>query len=123
MSRPAIHIRETHESYVCASCGRTVDPAESGTRNRNHCPYCLHSRHVDLRPGDRRSGCHGDMEPIGIWVRPGGEWNILHRCTRCGFIRSNRVAGDDNEALLLVIAARPLGRIPFPVESLIRTQG
>lgn len=32
-------------------------------------------------------------------------------------------AGDDNEALLLVIAACPLGRLPFPVESVIRTGG
>ena len=122
MSRIAIHISETRESYVCTSCGRTVEPAESGTHNRNHCPYCLHSKHVDLRPGDRRSGCHGVMEPIGIWVQPDDEWSVLHRCRRCGFIRPNRIAGDDNEVMLVAIAARPLGRLPFPVESLARVR-
>jgi hypothetical protein len=123
MSRVTTPIRETHDHFICEYCGRTVVPADSGTRNRNHCPYCLHSKHVDLRPGDRRSGCHGDMEPIGVWVHSDGEWSILHRCRRCGFIRPNRIAGDDNEAVLLALAARPLGRLPFPVESLARIQG
>jgi hypothetical protein len=60
------------------------------------------------------------MEPIGIWVQTNGEWSILHRCERCGFIRSNRIAGDDNEAMLLGIAARPLSKLPFPLEGLLR---
>ena len=118
MSRPTITHHETHTTYVCDACGRPVAPSDSGTRNRNHCPYCLSSKHVDLRPGDRRSGCRGIMEPIGIWVQPDGEWRILHRCTRCGVIRSNRIAGDDSEAQLLRLAARPLAQLPFPVESL-----
>lgn len=63
------------------------------------------------------------MEPIGVWVQPDGEWRILHRCTRCGLIRPNRIAGDDNETLLLTIAARPLSRLPFPLESIIDRGG
>ncbi|MFP4511296.1 MAG: RNHCP domain-containing protein [Spirochaetaceae bacterium] len=120
MSRDVVRIRHASESFVCVHCGRTIAPAESGTSNRNHCPYCLRSRHVDLKSGDRRSGCRAVMEPIGIWVQANGEWSILHRCERCGFIRSNRIAGDDNEAMLLGIAARPLSRLPFPLESLMR---
>jgi hypothetical protein len=57
------------------------------------------------------------MEPIGVWVQSDGEWRILHRCTRCGFIRANRIAADDNEIALLAIAARPLSRLPFPLET------
>lgn len=120
MSRDVVRIRHSDESFVCLHCGRTIAPAESGTSNRNHCPHCLRSRHVDLKSGDRRSGCRAVMEPIGIWVQTNGEWSILHRCERCGFIRSNRIAGDDNEAMLLGIAARPLSKLPFPLEGLLR---
>lgn len=54
------------------------------------------------------------MDPIGVWVKESGEWSILHRCRKCGFIRANRVAADDNEMLLFAIAALPLSRLPFP---------
>jgi hypothetical protein len=79
-----------------------------------HCPFCLRSRHVDIRPGDRRCGCRGVMDPIGIWVKDKQEWSLLHRCRRCGFIRANRIAGDDNEVLLLTLAALPMSQLPFP---------
>ena len=68
-----------------------------GTRHRNHCPSCLWSRHVDDDvPGDRASDCGGSMEPIGVTVRDDGEWALVHRCTACATLRSNRIAGDDN---------------------------
>lgn len=54
------------------------------------------------------------MEPISIWVR-GEEWVLLHRCLGCGVIHANRIAPDDNEGLLLALAARPLGRPAFPL--------
>jgi len=47
--------------------------------------------------GDRQSACGGVMEPIAISVRKDKEWIIIHRCTECGTLRENRVAGDDNE--------------------------
>ena len=114
MSRQQTHARRTTESFVCGNCGRTVTPPDGGTANRNHCPHCLHSLHVDLRPGDRRCGCRGLMNPIAIWVQTDGEWSLLHRCERCGFIRANRIAGDDSETALLAVAERPLSRLPFP---------
>ncbi len=58
------------------------------------------------------------MEPIAVWVRRGGEWAVLHRCTRCGQIRPNRIAGDDNELVLLSLAVRPLSSPPFPLDGL-----
>ena len=122
MSRDRVVIQQTVESFVCAKCARTVMPAEYGTANRNHCPHCLHSLHVDLKSGDRRSGCRGLMVPIGIWVHGKGEWSILHRCERCGFIRSNRIAGDDSEAALLGIAAKPLSSLPFPLDAFLRSR-
>jgi len=100
--------------FPCAHCERIVAPAVSGTEHRNHCPWCLWSLHLDLRPGDRRSGCRGRMEPIGIWIRGDGEWSLIHRCTRCGMIKANRIAGDDDELRLFSLAARPLTDMPFP---------
>jgi ribosome biogenesis GTPase len=58
------------------------------------------------------------MEAIAVWVRRGGEWALVHRCRDCGKLASNRIAADDNEALLLSLAVRPLSRLPFPLEEL-----
>jgi len=104
------------EVFICRHCGRTVIPLQSGGNQRNHCPDCLWSLHVDLRTGDRMSGCRGLMEPIAVWVKPSQEWAVLHRCQSCGFIRANRIAGDDDELVLLKMAARPLTMLPFPAE-------
>jgi len=76
---------------------------------------------VDMRTGDRRSGCRGDMEPIALWVRPDGEWAIVHRCTRCRLVRTNRIAGDDSELALLSLAMRPLARPAFPLDRLAQS--
>jgi hypothetical protein len=105
-------------AFPCAHCRRIVTQEAPGTRHRNHCPHCLCSLHVDLRLGDRRSGCRGVMESIGIEMRGDGEWALIHRCSRCGLIRTNRIAGDDNELVLMALAVRPLARPPFPLSNL-----
>lgn len=105
-------------AFLCTHCDRAIPGTAPGTVHRNHCPHCLWSLHVDLTAGDRRSACRGPMEPIAIGIRPDGEWSILHRCQRCGLIRTNRIAGDDNEVLLVSMALRPLARPPFPLERL-----
>ena len=91
-------------------------PDGASSEHRNHCPYCLHSLHVDIEPGDRESDCGGVMEPISVWVRNKGEWAIIHRCKRCGDLSSNRVAADDNPVKLMGIAMKPIANPPFPVE-------
>lgn len=102
MSRPSTTWLKTHplaphgQPFICAHCGVTVPEHAFGTHQRNHCPHCLRSLHVDIAVGDRRSLCQGIMDPISLWVRHGEELALLHRCRRCGFIRSNRVAGDDD---------------------------
>ena len=103
-------------AFLCTHCGATIPGTAPGTAHRNHCPHCLWSLHVDLKTGDRRSACRGPMEPVAIGIQPNGEWSILHRCQRCGMIRMNRIAGDDNEVLLVSMALRPLARPPFPLE-------
>lgn len=57
------------------------------------------------------------MEPVGIEVRRDGEWAIIHRCTGCGLLRTNRIAGDDSERTLLALALRPLARPAFPLDA------
>ncbi len=104
------------EEFVCRHCGKTVKPEGAGTDHRNHCPNCLYSLHLDNEPGDRASDCGGKMEPIAVWVRKGGEWALIHRCTRCGALSSNRIAADDNPMMLMSIAMRPISQPPFPLE-------
>ena len=108
------------DAFRCQHCRSDVPAEAAGTRHRNHCPLCLWSVHLDERPGDRASGCRGGMEPIAIWVRPCGEWALVHRCGSCHAVRVNRIAGDDNEYALLRLAARPMAQPPFPVERLRR---
>ena len=80
--------------HVFSSCllWQKKVPEGAGSNHRNHCPNCLTSLHVDIEPGDRESDCGGIMEAIGVWVRKGGEWAIIHRCRRCGTLSSNRCA-------------------------------
>ena len=57
---------EIDEEFVCENCGKKVPPL--GYSCRNHCPHCLHSKHVDINPGDRAENCHGVLEPIGLEI-------------------------------------------------------
>lgn len=114
-TRPGKQQALEESGFRCAKCGNQFSAAVGGTRHRNHCPYCLWSRHLDETPGDRAAGCGGTMEPIAVWVRTGGEWAVIHHCQQCGHLSSNRIAADDNELLLLSLAAKPLAAPPFPL--------
>jgi hypothetical protein len=105
-------------AFSCSHCHEIATGDAPGTQHRNHCPKCLWSLHVDMQPGDRRSNCRGEMEPIAVWVKANGEWSLLHRCRNCGTVRANRIGGDDNELLLMSLALRPLAQPPFPLEQL-----
>ena len=96
--------------FRCAHCKRDVPPLPSGGRNRNHCPYCLYSLHVDATtPGDRASDCNSRMAPAAKFERRNGEEVIVHRCLGCGFERYCRVGADDDWDL---VAALPLIEAP-----------
>lgn len=93
--------REEDQAFKCGHCKQFIGAPIAGGRQRNHCPNCLYSRHVDdTNPGDRKSDCHSLMEPIGIITRHDGEEQIVHRCLGCGKMVPNRIAADDNPALL-----------------------
>jgi hypothetical protein len=89
------------------------DPALAGVQNRNHCPYCLWSRHLDWRiAGDRLAGCRATMQPIGLTIKRSrnkyagerdGELMLIHRCTICAKVAINRIAADDSDAAIVQI--------------------
>lgn len=106
------------ETFTCKVCGREVIPEGAGSQHRNHCPYCLSSKHLDIEPGDRAAECGGTMEPVAVWVRKNGEWAIIHRCKICGILSSNRIAADDNPMKLMSIAMKPVSLPPFPLEKI-----
>ena len=98
-------------SFVCANCGKEVEPL--GYSSRNHCPFCLWSLHLDVNPGDRASECGGKMEPIRAEVDPKKGFVIVHRCQKCGEIRRNRAAHEakvqpDDRKLLIRLTAGAL---------------
>ena len=99
--------------FTCKHCGRFVSahPAVSGVVNRNHCPYCLYSQHLDLfEAGDRLCACKGLMAPVGLTTKQSrdkyamngsGELMVVHRCTNCGKLSINRAAADDDPKKIL----------------------
>lgn len=94
--------------FVCAHCGREVEPL--GYSSRNHCPFCLWSLHLDVNPGDRAADCGGQMEPIRAETDARRGFILVHRCTKCGEIRRNRAAHEakiqpDNLKLLISLTA------------------
>ncbi len=98
------------EAFICANCKRDVP--EGGRRPRDHCPWCLHSRHEDIVPGDRAAGCGGMLAPVGLTPSPKGLM-IEYRCTACGTLRRNRVLDDlaipDDPAAVHALVGRPSG--------------
>ena len=102
------HRPSRQEEFRCRRCGMFVGALPYGGSHRNHCPFCLYSRHVDGKtPGDRASTCGGLMAPIGAFTRPKGEHVIVHRCLSCGFERYNRIAADDSFGLVLQLPHVP----------------
>jgi hypothetical protein len=100
--------------FICSHCHAFVYTRSgvSGVQNRNHCPYCLWSRHLDLyAAGDRLSACKARMEPIALTVKqtrknygPGrGELMLVHACTECETVSINRIAADDDPQSLFAV--------------------
>lgn len=90
------------EEFVCEHCGAKVN--KLGYSCRNHCPVCLYSKHVDINPGDRLETCHGLLEPIGLETNGKKGYIIISKCQKCGAIRKNKVAEDDNMDLIIKLS-------------------
>jgi hypothetical protein len=101
--------------FKCQHCGNYVSAARmlAGVGNRNHCPYCLWSRHLDLfEAGDRLAACKAPMRPVGLTLKrscnkyasaASGELMLVHLCTDCDGISINRIAADDHPEAIMEV--------------------
>lgn len=101
---------DRQHGFGCDHCKVWVAIHEqSGTHQRNHCPSCLWSKHVDdEKPGDRKSECRSGMEPVALTFKGEpvgrydlegsriGELMLVHECVQEDQIRINRIAADDD---------------------------
>ena len=95
-------MKKNDSGFVCVNCGRQVE--KLGVTSRNHCPYCLHSLHVDIVPGDRANSCKGLLRPIAVETNAKKGYVVVFRCDKCGAITRNKSANDDDFEKLLEVA-------------------
>ena len=87
--------------FVCKHCGRDVSPL--GYTSRDHCPYCIYSIHIDNMPGDRANKCLGLLRPVSVEPSNKKGYIVTYRCEKCGEIKRNKSAEDDDFDELLRI--------------------
>lgn len=84
---------ELDEGFICENCNSFVDRLIYSSRD--HCPYCLYSKHVDINPGDRANECKGLLKPVGI-EKYKDTFKILYICEKCRKHHKNIMAKDDD---------------------------
>ena len=89
------------EAFICENCQKEVTPLHYSARD--HCPFCLYSKHVDIMPGDRKNTCHGLLEPIGI-EKFKDTFKIIYRCKSCKMIHKNKMATDDDMDKIIALS-------------------
>lgn len=89
------------ENFICENCGRNVK--KLGYTARDHCPYCLYSKHVDINPGDRQNTCKGLLKPISI-EKFKDSFKIIYKCIKCNQLHKNIMASDDDMNLIIEIS-------------------
>ena len=93
------------EDFKCEVCGEKVTAL--GYTARDHCPKCLCSKHLDINPGDRACKCHGTLRPVAIEPSKKGTYKIVYVCDKCGAVKKNKAAVDDNMDLIIEIMSNP----------------
>jgi hypothetical protein len=122
---------DINSDFTCKHCSSYVSAARflAGVGNRNHCPYCLWSQHLDLfEAGDRLSACKALMRPIGLTLKrsrnkyaasASGELMLVHQCTDCQRISINRIAADDvPETIMEVFEASLTEKVRLDIQAL-----
>ena len=89
------------EEFICENCGEEIQKLNYTARD--HCPYCLYSKHVDIFPGDRANTCMGLMKPVGI-EKYKNTYKIIYKCSKCNQIHKNIMATDDNYDLIVKLS-------------------
>jgi len=88
------------EKFICEHCGKEVEKLNYTARD--HCPYCLYSKHVDILPGDRANSCKGLLKPVDI-EKFKDTYKIIYKCEKCKKEHKNIIANDDNFETILNI--------------------
>ncbi len=83
--------KNENTAFQCENCYQTVVPLTNGSY-RNHCPFCLYSKHLDEHPGDRASKCKGLMLPMQLDYSGKKGYQIIHQCMKCGKTQRNKIA-------------------------------
>lgn len=91
------------ESFICEKCNQKVEKLNYTARD--HCPYCLYSKHVDINPGDRQNSCKGLLVPIGI-EKFKNTYKIIYQCNKCNKIHKNIMANDDNIEKIIELSVK-----------------
>lgn len=91
------------EEFICENCQKKVEKLNYTARD--HCPYCLYSKHVDINPGDRQNNCLGLLEPISI-EKYKNTYKIIYKCTKCNKIHKNIMANDDNFEKIIELSVK-----------------
>ena len=86
------------EEFICENCKQQIKQLKYSSRD--HCPFCLYSKHVDIFPGDRSNSCKGLLEPIGI-EKFKDSFKIIYKCKKCKQEHKNIMATDDNMDLII----------------------
>lgn len=94
---------EIDEEFICDNCNKKVDKLIYSSRD--HCKYCLYSKHLDINPGDRASNCLGILVPIDV-EKYKDTYKIIYRCSKCGKQKKNIIAKDDDFDQLLYIMSK-----------------
>ena len=94
---------EIDEEFVCENCNKKVNRLNYSSRD--HCPYCLYSKHVDINPGDRLNTCKGLLEPVEI-EKFKNTYKIVYKCKNCGQYHKNIVANDDDFNIIINITTK-----------------
>ena len=90
-----------NENFICEHCGKGVEKLAYSARD--HCPFCLYSKHVDINPGDRLCDCSGLLEPISV-EKFKNTYKIIYKCQKCGYIHKNIMAIDDDFDLIIKLS-------------------
>lgn len=89
------------EEFICEVCGNKV--SKLNYTARDHCPFCLSSKHLDINPGDRAANCGGVLIPIDIEKGKKDSYKIIYKCNKCKQIKKNKMANDDSYDKILEI--------------------
>ena len=96
-----------NNAFGCEICGKANEPAPKTCRN--HCRFCLYSKHVDVFPGDRANRCQGVFVPIGVEFSRGEISDITFLCQKCGQKSRNKIADDDDREALFRLLEKSAG--------------